>query len=165
MFCLPLSFPTFSFGIGFISSMLLCHQEIRHLGSFWRAPHSFFVVVHFICVRSVRGKICYFWREVVKHLGGCRIDTEFGANSVCSLFSCCLCDVRVKMPFHQLRSRTWQMCVVCCVYLFLLCINPAKSFKFLTFWGLVLLKILVLRLTHIKWSHKKHDRTQVVLTL
>ena len=28
-----------------------------------------FVVVQFICARSVRGKTCYFWQEIVKRLG------------------------------------------------------------------------------------------------
>ena len=40
----------------------------------------------FLCARSVRGKSCYFWREFVYSLGGCRIDTEFGAKVFVSYF-------------------------------------------------------------------------------
>ena len=87
LFSLPLSFPTSSVGAWLISSMLLCHQEIRHLVSVWRAPQFCFVMVHFICAKSVQGKICYFWCKFVNRLGGAGLIPSLLQKVFVSFFS------------------------------------------------------------------------------
>ena len=81
----------------------------------------------------MQGIIIGFWRKCLIRLGGCRIDTEFGATSVRFLFSCYLCDVRVTFSLSSARVAVpgkYVMCVCECVCEVVLlpfgpCINPA----------------------------------------
>ena len=150
MFCLPLPFHTFPFFVGFISAMLLCHQEIRHLGSVWRAPHFFFVLVHFMCVRSVQGKSCYFWCKFVNRLGDAGLIPSLVRIVFFSYFPAICVMLGWKFPSISSISSSWQIvCDVLCLPVSSM-YQSCLKFQILTFCGLVLLKLHVLRVTRLK---------------
>ena len=129
MLCLPLSFPTSSVVIWDFFSMLLCHQEFRHLGSVWRAPQSYFVLVHFKCVRSVQGKSCYFWCKFVNHLGDAGLIPSLVRIVFFSYFPAICVMLGWKFPSISPISSSWQKGMWCVVftYFFYVSILPKIS--------------------------------------
>ena len=126
IFRLPLSFSAVSVVVGLISWIFLCRREIRHLLSVWRAPQFCFVVVLFICVRSVQGKNVYFGTNVWFFWWDAGLLPSLVQMVSFSYFPAICVMLGWKFPFISRRSSTWQMCdVMCCDYLFFLCINPA----------------------------------------
>ena len=113
----PCRFLLLMSSLGFISSDLLCHQENRHLVSVWRAPQFCFVVVLFICERSVQGKIVYFWRKCIVRLGGVGLIPSLVQIVFVSYFPTVCVMVGLIFPFISPRSSTWQyVCVWCCEF-------------------------------------------------
>ena len=104
---LPLSFSAVSVVVGLISWIFLCHQEIRHLVSVWRAPQFCFVVVLFYMWKKCAGEKRLLLAQIC-NWGGAGLVPSLVQIECVSYFSAICVMLGWKFPFISPTSSSWK---------------------------------------------------------